>query len=182
MPQKRNFELFCLRNFRKFWILWELSLRPTILKVKRLFLSEIHFVSFQWRVNYGWFLIMDDPNLRFEIWMNSNLEFSCYDMNCETNLFQNYYFWRVRKKKFKNKNSKCSNQIFPKPSKYFDFINYFKLNNFFFISKYKFIFIHFNLKCPWRWISQTSVKIYFWTNQIRVFLGQTVRCKQFAWS
>ena len=85
-------------------------------------------------------------------------------------------------KKFENKNSKCSNQIFPKPSKYFDFINYFKLNNFFFISKYKFILIHFNLKCPWRWISQTSVKIYFWTNQIRVFLGQTARCKQFAWS
>ena len=67
------------------------------------------------------------------------------------------------------------NQIFPKPSKYFDLLNYFKPNNFFLFRNSKSLLIQSVLEDGYFSLIFEHLKkfrFYFWTDQIRVFLGQ----------
>ena len=126
-----------------------------------------------------WFLVADDPNLiwtdlesRFsllwhELWNKSGPELAILLFLSILKKRQKYFLF-PKFQMFKN----FQNQIFPKPSKYFDLLNYFKPNNFFLFRNSKSLLIQSVLED----ISGFSniwkkFGFYFWTNQIRVFLG-----------
>ena len=88
----RNCKFFAREIFKNFGFYGN-KVWHQLFNVKGLFLSEIHS-SFQMKDEFR--MILDHGWSKSGWTKISN--FSCYDMNCETNLFQNYYFWRVRKK------------------------------------------------------------------------------------